>query len=437
VSSIPALETWLDHLTASLADGSFVRVVLSHPVNPADGPERVLGRLINIKGTPHLSLTLRHPQRDLTRNVPAAEVRAWLGDHLGAQFSSALLGTTRRDWQLSIRSGNASLVSHTPVAKAAPDRAHDRKRPDTLDTTAQDWLLGLGVTEADGKVRPAMADKHRQIQRYLEIFSHLAADCGWVRPAAQQRKHAAAPAAPAGTLALADMGCGKGYLTFGAWHWLNRQSGIPARVYGVETRPELVTAGNALAQSIRAETLEFIPGTIAKASLPKLDALIALHACNTATDDAIRRGIELGAQLIIVSPCCHQEVRPQLGKPEPLAAVLRHGIMAERMAEWVTDGLRSLFLEWAGYRTKVIEFVATEHTPKNLLLAAVRRSAPFEDAEARQRIVELKRFFGIEKHALDPLLASAPTGRLSASHQRRPTLPAATGAPRRPHRERR
>lgn len=436
MSSIPALETWLDHLTASLADGTFVRVVLSHPANPADGPERVLGRLVNVKGTPHLSLTLRHPQRDLTRNVPIATTREWVAEQLGAHFRSALLGTTRRDWQLSIRAGNATLVSHTPVAKAAPDRAHDRKRPDTLDTTAQDWLLGLGVTEADGKVRPAMADKHRQMQRYLEIFSHLAADCGWVRSAAPQRKHAAAPAAPAGTLALADMGCGKGYLTFGAWHWLNRQSGIPARVYGVETRPELVAAGNALAQSIRAESLEFISGTIAKANLPKLDALIALHACNTATDDAIRRGIELGAQLIIVSPCCHQEVRPQLGKPEPLAAVLRHGIMAERMAEWVTDGLRSLFLEWAGYRTKVIEFVATEHTPKNLLLAAVRRSAPFEDAEARQRIVDLKHFFGIEKHALDPLLAIAPTGRLSPAHQRRPTLPAATGAPRRPNRER-
>jgi hypothetical protein len=175
--------------------------------------------------------------------------------------------------------------------------------------------------------------------------------------------------------------------------------------------------------------LEFIPGTIAQANLPRLDALIALHACNTATDDALRRGIELGAPLIIVSPCCHQEVRPQLGRPEPLAAVLRHGIMAERMAEWVTDGLRALFLEWAGYRTKVIEFVPTEHTPKNLLLAAVRQRAPFTDAAARRRIVELKQFFGIAHHALAPLLGNQPGPRLVAAHQHRPTLPAAKNGP--------
>jgi hypothetical protein len=129
-----------------------------------------------------------------------------------------------------------------------------------------------------------------------------------------------------------------------------------------------------------------------------------LHACNTATDDAIRRGIELGAKLIVVAPCCHKEVRPQLRKPEPLGPVLTHGLMEERMAEWVTDGLRALFLEWAGYRTKVMEFIGSEHTPKNLMIAAVRERDEFADVEARKRIEELKKFFGIEQHALDSLL---------------------------------
>ncbi len=198
------------------------------------------------------------------------------------------------------------------------------------------------------------------------------------------------------------MGCGKGYLTFGAWHLFQRIWKQSVRVIGVEARDDLVKATNQLAQQIRADGLEFISGTIQSARLPPVDALIALHACNTATDDAIRRGIELGAKLIVVAPCCHKELRSQLGKPEPLAPVLRHGLMEERMAGWLTDGLRALFLEWAGYRTKVFEFVASEHTPKNLMIAAVREREPFSDEAAKKRIEELKRFFGIEHHALDP-----------------------------------
>jgi hypothetical protein len=204
------------------------------------------------------------------------------------------------------------------------------------------------------------------------------------------------------------MGCGKGYLTFGLWHLMHRVWHQPAKVIGVETRADLVTTTNKLASQIKAEGLEFVSGTIEAANLPHVDALIALHACNTATDDAIKRGIELGAKLIVVAPCCHKEVRPQLGKPEPFAPVLSHGLMEERMAEWVTDGLRALFLEWAGYRTKVMEFVDSEHTPKNLMIAAVRNRDPFADEAAGKRIEELKAFFGIKTHALDSLLQERP-----------------------------
>ena len=205
-------------------------------------------------------------------------------------------------------------------------------------------------------------------------------------------------------LRFADMGCGKGYLTFGLWHLIQRVWSQPVKVTGVESRADLVATTNRLAKLIKADGLEFVSGTIESAKLPRVDGLIALHACNTATDDAIKRGIELGAKLVVVAPCCHKEVRPQLGKPEPLTATLSHGLMEERMAEWVTDGLRALFLEWAGYRTKVMEFVGSEHTPKNLMIAAVREGEPFTDAKAAKRIVELKSFFGIKQHALDSLL---------------------------------
>ena len=384
-------DEFAQRLATSLQDGTFVRLIFSGPVQGEGTPEKVLGRLVTLKGGPHLSLTYRHATHDVTKNLPVGEVAGWAKERVSAHFRSALLSTTKRDWQLFVTgSGVAKLTTHKPSSTAAPSRAHDRPRETILDDSARDWLDGLGVVNDRGQVRPAMADKYAQINHYLEIFTHLAKDCGWT----ESRDR----------LTIADMGCGKGYLTFGLWHLFARFWKRPVRVIGVEARPELAGSANALARKISAEGLEFMAGTIESVTLPKIDALIALHACNTATDDAIRRGIELGAQLIIVAPCCHQEVRPQMGRPAPLTPVLEHGLMAERMAEWSTDGLRALFLEWAGYQTKMIEFVSTEHTPKNLMIAAVRHTESFTSKTARDRIDQFKEFFGIKHHSLDSLL---------------------------------
>lgn len=386
----------------SLTRGTFARLVLSSPVATDDAPEKILGRFVMLKGVPHLSLTLRHATQDMTKNLPVAEGPEWFRGQLGKHFRSALVCTTQRDWQfISNEAGVARLIDHQPSAKKTPSAEHDQKKAGVLDRSAEDWLQGLGLLDRDGKLRASMADKHRQINHYLEIFSHLAKECGW---------SGGGDLKPGAARCFADMGCGKGYLTFGLWHLFRRVWKQPVRVIGVETRADLVLTTNQLAKQIRAEGLEFVRGTIESAKLPPVDALIALHACNTATDDAIRRGIELGAKLIVVAPCCHKEVRPQLGKPEPLGAVLRHGLMEERMAEWATDGLRALFLEWAGYRAKIMEFIGGEHTPKNLMIAAVRERKPFTDGEVRKQIVELKSFFGIQNHALDGLLAQEPDG---------------------------
>ena len=386
------LDSFVHHVVASLKTKTFVRLHLSQP--DAAGPtiERLIGRLVVIRNEPKLSLTRREAKRDTTENLDLEAVPGWLAAQIPGQFRSAVLETTEKNWQLHLSPrGQLQLVAHRPTHVIAPLREHDAVKPGLLDASAQPWLIQLGLCGADGRVRATMADKHRQLERYLEILSHLLSECSWKNGEA---------------LTVADMGSGKGYLTFGVWHLLHHVLGLRADVTGVEARADLVAKTNHVAQAIGAETLRIVAGTITAAELPRPDILIALHACNTATDDAIRRGIAAGAKLIIVSPCCHQELRPQLGRPEPLAPLLSHGIMAERFSEWLTDGLRALHLERAGYATKVIEFVASEHTPRNLLIAGVRRERMDDAVRTRActEILRLKEFAGIERQALDDLL---------------------------------
>lgn len=385
------LDRFLERFSGSVRDGTFIRAALSGPVDPKTDAEKILLRLITLRGQPSLSLTLRFARRDETRNLSLEESELWLRDQLVTRYRNAQLGTTQRDWQL-IGSGTPKcrLVGHAAAQSDAPDRAHDRTKPGILDARAHDWLAGLAVVDAAGKPRLSMSDKLRQIDRYLEILSHLVKDAAW--PAGQ-------------ALRIADMGSGKGYLTFGIWHWLHRVEGRSVRVSGVESRPELVRNSNTLAHSIGATGLEFREGSIADIPVDDLDILVALHACNTATDEAILRGISAGARLIVVAPCCHQDLRPRLvADPEPLGPILRHGLFKERFAEWLTDGLRSLYLEGAGYQVKAIEFVSSEHTGKNLMLAAVRSGETGFRPQIRAQIGELKRFFGLGEHPLDGLL---------------------------------
>jgi hypothetical protein len=196
------------------------------------------------------------------------------------------------------------------------------------------------------------------------------------------------------------MGSGKGYLTFALAHLL----GSRAHIRGLEARPELVSLCNRIAREHGlAGHLEFAAGTIADTPLETCDVLIALHACDTATDDALARGLAAGARLLVVAPCCQKELRRQLTAPPVLADALRHGIFQERQAEFVTDSLRAQLLEWAGYRTKVFEFISTEHTAKNLMIAAIQ-SHPAGDPARAARIREFAAFYGIRTQRLAALL---------------------------------
>ena len=273
-----------------------------------------------------------------------------------------------------------------------PDNSHDKNKNRKITATGKQYLYELKITDAQGKVRPHGQDKYKQINHYIEILSSLLEDL-------PKKEHTN----------IADMGSGKGYLTFALYDYLNYKLQVPTSITGVEFREDLVSLCNEIAAKSNFNNLHFAEGSIEDFKYEKdLDVLIALHACDTATDDAIYQGIQSNAELIVVAPCCHKQIRREMQKGKThneTEFLTKHGIFMERQAEMVTDGLRALILELMGYATKIFEFISTEHTPKNVLLVAQKRKKPLNNqAELLDKIATSKKFFGIENHHLESLI---------------------------------
>ncbi|MDB6151101.1 MAG: hypothetical protein JWQ44_2549, partial [Chthoniobacter sp.] len=335
-------ERFIDKLRTSLADGSFVKLTLSEPTPTAGELRNLYGRVVTIKSEPQLSLVFHHARRDETKNFPFEAGVSHVHELTGAQFARGYLFTTAGDWQWR----HDALKASRPRFTVVPASAHDRQKPVPISAQAP-FLRTLGVTNAQGEARPGMADKLRQIQRFTELLGHL---------------FEASPLRERRQLHIADMGAGKGYLTF-ATHEFFRAKGIATEIVGIESRPDLVALTERTARELDCLGLRFEEGSIEHFQpAGDLDVLIALHACNTATDDALYQGVRAGASLLVVAPCCHQELRPQLRPPALLHEVLSHGILAEREAEILTDGVRALLLELHGYNASVFEFISPEHT---------------------------------------------------------------------------
>ena len=379
-------ETFLTELCTSVQEGAFVKLTLGKPRGAEADLQNLYIRPLTLRGTPHLSFIWRHTTKDITKNFPPAEALGQIELLVGAKFHSAHLFTTTRTAQLEYNKKGEPRYSFGPVATGEVQPAeHDRAKSRLLPATSQTWLEALGVTNPAGVVRTGMADKHRQIHKFVEILSHLAADA---------RLPADRP------VEIADMGCGKGYLTFATHDYFNLVASRPTNVMGIETRPELAEKCQVLARRAGCARLTFQAGTIQSAVFTTLDVLIALHACDTATDDAILKGVQAGASLIVVSPCCQKELRPQLTAAPVFLPALRHGIFQERHAEFATDALRALLLEWAGYDTKVFEFISTEHTAKNVMITATKRAGAIHSVADAAQVRELAAFYGIKTQAL-------------------------------------
>lgn len=360
MANLTAKDKWIARFTEALADASFVKLTLSGPRGRDLSLQNVFVRPVTLREGPRLQFVYRHGTRDVAKNFEQAEALQLIDELVGGDFRYANLFTTLLTANLEFRDGrNPRFLEGKPAHSEPPPTAHDQSKQRRIDPKGA-WLRGLSVTADGGKVAKGMEAKFRQIDKFVEVLASLMADAQ-LSPSIEKPVH------------LIDMGCGKGYLTFAAYDWLNRQAAGAVDVRGIEARPELVELGNRVARESGLDKLRFEAGTIDSTKLERVEVLIALHACDTATDDAIAKGIAAGAKLIVVSPCCQKEVRPQLIPPPVLADALRHGILLERHAEFVTDALRAALLEWAGYEAKVFEFISTEHTAKNLMIAAVKR----------------------------------------------------------------
>ena len=386
-------------LTASIADGSFVKLSLGN----YQGNDRELKNLyvkqVKIKRVDMLSFNYRYKTRDIFKNHEIGEGVNLVLNLLSNDFKICTLFTIAKEVVIEHnKKGIIGIRERTLNVKLEPNLAHNKEKKRIIKPSGNAYLHALKITDAEGNVFKNAQDKYKQINQYIEILSSLIKEL------------------PEGTIQnVVDMGSGKGYLTFALYDYLHQQLGLKAKVTGVEFREDMVNLCNDIAKQANFEQLGFVQGTIEDYAVPTINLLIALHACDTATDDAIYKGIQAGAELIVVAPCCHKQIRREIEKHKvknDVSFLTKYGIFLERQAEMVTDGLRALILEYYGYKTKVFEFISDAHTPKNVLVVGVKKSQKSgvgslmskEQKEILKKIKDTKAYFGIGYHHLERLL---------------------------------
>jgi len=385
------VEAFFSALESSLNEGAFIELLLTKHRGEEVDLKRILVRRVLLKDQPHLSFVYRYETRDVTKNGPVEHGVNRIRDLLGTTFKGAHLFTTTQDIQIEFsKKGKVKLGISKPSRAPAPvsSQGHDREKHRYVDPS-RPFLRTLGVTNAGHRIVPTMARKWKQINKFVEIFDHALASSDL---ASQDQ------------IRVVDFGSGKGYLTFAIYDYFQSVLKIETQVTGVELRENLVNLCTDIAVRLGMEGLKFRIGDVRSSPPEAMDALIALHACDTATDLAIHLGIRSGAGIIMCSPCCHKEIRRQIQSPEILHPMLKYGVHMGQEADMVTDALRALLLEAHGYKTQILEFVSLEHTSKNKMILAVRGNPPAPQDEILEQIGTLKAYYGIEHQTLETLL---------------------------------
>jgi SAM-dependent methyltransferase len=343
---------------------------------------------IKVKDQVKLSFLFRYPTKDITQNYTFAEAKAIFDQIVGVYFLQVDMFLITESVHLLIDKKGKTKFNKRPLTDVRQvDLAHNKTKNTILTEGQSNFLSLLGVFTAEGRLKNDKRDKFKQINKYLEFF-------------AQALKESLLTE----NFSVVDMGSGKGYLTFAMYDYITNILHKKADVVGVEYRQDMVDLCNGLAAKAGFGGLRFEQGTIEKSQVSAYNILIALHACDTATDDAIFMGIKQGAEVIMVSPCCHKQVRKSLKMEGVLSPFARFGIIEERQAEILTDTIRIMALEASGYKAKIFEFIDSEHTPKNLMITAVKQQGDYQIQTAWGDIHTLMKQFGLSAHRLLQLL---------------------------------
>lgn len=365
-------------LLQDTVDGGLYQIILSNPRNRGEScAAKVKIRPVMIREKLLFQETVYQGTKVFHENYDASVIISRVEERLAQEFRQCEVEhRTCRAVVLVSKKGKMTVSRKQTVQggiQAEADRlqmSHNRVKHYILEEGKPvPFLMDLGVQTADGRIVRSRYDKFRQINRFLEFIEDIL------------------PTLPKGeTVRILDFGCGKSYLTFAIYYYLHCLKGYDVEITGLDLKEDVIENCNRLSRKYGYEKLTFLKGDIADYEMKdRVDMVVTLHACDTATDYALMKAIAWNVKVILSVPCCQHEVNRQIRNKE-LASVLRYGIIKERMSALITDAVRAELLESQGYETSILEFIDMEHTPKNLLIRAVKRS--FEEPDKRQGRME-------------------------------------------------
>jgi hypothetical protein len=378
---------FIDLLTNAYNELYWVKLVLAKPRNKSSDLKKVVAHQILIKDKYVIQIEAFTKTQSFTSNMELEAAVSNIKSHLEANFLEAYFFTQSKEWILKYsRKGSCKLIEKINV-NLQSKVSHDRQKRDWIDN--DELLKHLGILNYSGHINKDQGGKYRQINRFVELMSHLILEN-------QQLRHKK-------TLQVIEVGSGKGYLSFALYNYLKNHLDRKVDYTGIELRSDLVEKCNELSTILEFNGLRFQKNDALNLKQNEVDLFVALHACDTATDFALYQGIRSNADLIVTAPCCHKEVRRNL-KSQIENPILRHGILKERQCEILTDTLRSLVLEDVGYKSKVFEFISNEHTSKNIMVVGQKNK---DDHDQKFNLEKSKSFMlknGIEEQSLVTLI---------------------------------